>query len=184
MSNHLPQASALALAALLAAGSVHAQALPPSGGPSAADQAAFTELQQTQQALGQLQVQAINEHTELETRRSAIDEMLLSAMAEIDPDTQGNIDRLDVLSQEAIAAQQAQDGATLDALMTEATQLRTSLESAQAEALQRDDIQAEIQQFEEALMAAVLEIDPDAGALLERIDELSAQLGVVGPGGG
>lgn len=184
MPNYLRQIALLALAASIPAGGVAAQALPPSGAPADADQAALAELQQVQQQLGQLQIQAITDNAALEAQRSTIDDMLLSAMSDIDPETQQNIDRLDVLSQEAISAQQAQDAEAINALMTEAMQLRSALEAAQAQALQRDDIQTEIQRFEDDLMAAVVEIDPEADGLYTRIDELSEQLGVAGPGGG
>ena len=79
MPNHLMPIPLVALAVLFTAGGAAAQALPPAAGPSDPSQAAMAELQQTQQQLGQLQIQAISGSTELEAQRSTIDEMLLDA---------------------------------------------------------------------------------------------------------
>ena len=146
------------------------------------NEALFTEYQQLQGRLGQLQVQAIQENGELETRRTAIDEMLMAAMIEINPETEAHIARLDVLSEEAIVAQQAQNVEALQPLMAEAMGLRSELENAQAQAIELEHVQAEIQSFETDLMAKTVEIDPEATELLTRMEELAELLSVGGPG--
>ncbi len=146
------------------------------------NEALFTEYQQLQGRLGQLQVQAIQENGELETRRTTIDEMLMAAMIEINPETEAHIARLDVLSEEAIVAQQAQNVEALQPLMAEAMGLRSELENAQAQAIELEHVQAEIQSFETDLMAKTVEIDPEATELLTRMEELAELLSVGGPG--
>ena len=146
------------------------------------NEALFTEYQQLQQRIGQLQVQAIQENGELETRRTAIDEMLMAAMIEINPETEAHIARLEALSEEAIVAQQAQNMEALQPLMAEAMGLRAELEDAQAQAIERENVQAEIQSFETDLMAKAVEIDPEATELLARMQELAELLSVAGPG--
>ena len=146
------------------------------------NEALFTEYQQLQGRLGQLQVQAIQENGELETRRTEIDEMLMAAMIEINPETEAHIARLEVLSEEAIVAQQAQNVEALQPLMAEAMGLRSELENAQAQAIELEHVQAEIQSFETDLMAKTVEIDPEATELLTRMEELAELLSVGGPG--
>ena len=146
------------------------------------NEALFTEYQQLQGRLGQLQVQAIQENGELETRRTEIDEMLMAAMIEINPETEAHIARLEVLSEEAIVAQQAQNVEALQPLMAEAMGLRSELEDAQAQAIELEHVQAEIQSFETDLMAKAVEIDPEATELLARMQELAELLSAAGPG--
>lgn len=174
----------VALSPIFFAGAAAAQDLPTAPPTQVSDsvQAMMTEYQQTQQRLGELQVQAINADSRLEAHRSSIDTMVIDAMAEVNPDTPGHIERLDELSEQALEAQQARDMETLQTLVNEATTLRQELDAAQSEALKREDIQAEIQSFEEELATAVLEIDPEADQLMDRLDELAEALSAAGPG--
>ncbi len=171
-------------AAFPALGQVPAPAPPPGAGASDTTAALMEEYQNSLQALGELQIQALRDDTTLEGRRSAIDTLLVATMAEIDPQTMPNISRLDSLAAIAREAQQRQDSAAIEGLMGTMMTLRGDLQAAQAEALQRDNVQAEIQRFEEALMAAVLAIDPAAAALRARIEELEMALASVLPPGG
>jgi hypothetical protein len=145
--------------------------------------ALFQEYQSTLDQLGQLQVQALQTDTSLEEHRSSIDTLIISTMSAIDPATPGNIQRLDSLAAEARAAQQASNNAGVQALMGSMMTLRGELEAAQSEAMQRPDVQSAIQRFEEAMLAAILLIDPGAGALQARLDELEAALATVLPPG-
>jgi hypothetical protein len=178
----------LALALLGHAPTVSGQtpALPPPGGAAAADDstaALFQEYQNTLQQLGQLQVQALQSNASLEAHRTTIDTLIIETMADIDPQTRPNIERLDSLAAEARAAQLARNNAAVDALMGPMMTLRGELEAAQAEALQRPEVQGAIQDFEEAMLAAVVAIDPGAAALQARLDELEAVLSSVLPPG-
>lgn len=161
---------------------------PPAGGTPPAQapspQALMAEYQQVQSRLGRLQAQVIQADAELEARRSGIDELVTAAMNEIDPETDAHIARLEVLSQEAMEAQRAQDSAVMETLMTEVASLRSALGAAQAAAIQRDDVQREIQSFEADLMLKVAEVDPEAPQLLARLEELEEILSAGGPGSG
>ena len=170
------------LLTMLIAGPTVAQDPNPTQDTPDPNQALFTEYQELQQHLGQLQEQAIQENGELETRRTAIDEMLMTAMIEINPETEAHIARLEVLGEEAIVAQRAQNAEALQPLMAEAMGLRSELEDAQAQAIEREDVQAEIQSFETDLMVKAVEIDPEATELRARIEELAELLSVGGPG--
>ena len=173
------------LALLLVSSPAIAQTPAPGAAPEpGSPDALMLEYQQVQARLGQLQVQVIQENVELEVWRSEIDEMVTAAMREINPDTEAHIARLDVLSQEAASAQQAQDATVIQTLMTEVMSLRSELDAAQTAAVQREDVQAEIQSFEAGLMAKVSEIDPEAMDLFARLEELEGILGAGGPGGG
>ncbi len=144
----------------------------------------MAEYQQVEARLGQLQVQVIQEDAELQTRRSAIDEMVLAAMVEINPESQAHIDRLSELSEEATVAQQAQDNESMQSIMNEAMTIRSALDAAQSEAILREDVRSEIQSFEEVLMEKVVEIDPEARDLVIRLEELAAELTEATPPGG
>ena len=178
------------LLTLAAASSAHSQApvqppAPPPPGAASSDTTAalMTEYQNSLQQMGQLQVQAIRADASLEAQRMAIDTLIITTMATIDPSTESNIQELDSLAALARTAQQQQDNAALEGLMGSMMTLRAQLESAQAEALQREEVQSEIRRFDEALMVAVIGIDPAAGALRIRIDELEAALSDVLPPG-
>lgn len=181
---HLRRAPAIVFLWMLLVSSP-ALAQDPGPAQSAPDstEALFAEYQQVQERLGLLQVQTIQQNVELEARRTAIDEMLMAAMIDINPEAEAHIERLDVLSEEAIVAQRAQDTEALRSLMAEAAGLRFELEAAQAQAIEREDVQAEIQSFETDLMAKAVEIDPEAMEVLARMEELAELLSVGGPGG-
>jgi hypothetical protein len=135
------------------------------------------------QQLGQLQVQALRSDASLEEQRSSIDTLIIATMATVDPETHSNIARLDSLAAEARAAQQARDNAAVDALMGPMMTLRGELAAAQAEALERPEVQTAIQGFEDAMLAAIVAIDPGAAALQARLEELEAALSSVLPPG-
>ncbi len=184
----LPSVLLLVLLATLT-GSAEGQApLVPGGGGAAPEpgspEALMAEYQEVQSRLGQLQVQVIRENAELEAHRSAIDELVNVAMREADPETDAHIARLEVLSEEAMAAQRTQDSATMQTLMGEIVQLRSALNAAQAAAVAREDVRSEIESFEAALMLKLREVDPEAPGLAARLDELAEILSAGGPGGG
>lgn len=176
------------LSLLVVAASASAQGAPPQGQPPAVDdstQAMVQEYQEKSMELGELQNQALEENEALMTRRDEITEIVNATIIEINPEAEGQMARLDELQQEAVAAQEAQDMETLQALVNEAQGLQSSLQAAQAEALQREEVASEIEAFEADLMAAMVAIDPEAEDIIARLDELSAALNVAaGPGPG
>ena len=161
-----------------------AQTPPRSAPEPGSPQALMTEYQEIQSRLGQLQVRVIRENAELAAHRSAIDELVTSAMRDFDAETDTRIARLDELGAEAMAAQRAQDAEAVQALMGEIAQHRTALNAAQAAAVAREDVRSEIESFEAALMARLREIDPEAPELQARLDELAEILQTGAPGGG
>jgi predicted nuclease with TOPRIM domain len=178
---------AVAMSLLLFAPSAQSQARLGPGSPGASvdpnsPEDLMAEYQQVQERLGRLQAQAIQENEELEARRTQVDGLVTAAMSEINPESEAQIERLSVLSDEMMVAQQAQDSARLQEIMTEAMSIRAELGAAQAAAVGRADVQMEIQSFEEDLMARVVEIDPDAPGLLARLEELTEVLSLGDPG--
>ncbi len=186
----IPGRSSGALLLLLAAlgGSAEAQTPPlPTGGTApepGSPEALMGEYQEMQSRLGQLQVQVIRENPDLEAHRSAIDELVSEAMMEFDPETETHIARLEALSEEAMAAQRAQDAETMQTLMGEIVQIRAALNAAQAAAVAREDVRSEIESFEAALMLKLREVDPEAPGLAARLEELRELLQAGGAGGG
>ncbi len=121
---HLRRAPAIFfLWTLLVSGPALAQDPGPAQSAPDSTEALFAEYQQVQERLGLLQVQTIQQNVELEARRTAIDEMLMAAMIDINPEAEAHIERLDVLSEEAIVAQRAQDTEALQKVYAEIDQL-------------------------------------------------------------
>jgi hypothetical protein len=160
--------------------------VPPPAGANAVDDstaALYEEYQSTLEQLGQLQVQALQADASLEQHRSTIDTLILTTMVAIDPETHSNIQQLDSLAAEARTAQLARNNAGVQELMGPMMTLRGELEAAQSEAMQRPEVQSAIQGFEDAMLAAIVAIDPGAAALQTRLDELEAALSSVLPPG-
>ncbi len=139
------------------------------------------EFQEMQERFMQLQNQVLQMNPELQQRQAAIGEMVNEAMAELNPDAVQQMDRLAELEQEAALAQQEQDMEELQELINEAQGLQAQLQSVQAQALEQEHVQEEIDSFQDELLEEMMEVDPEAGAILERLDELATQLGAEGP---
>lgn len=137
-------------------------------------QSVVAELQQIQQRLAPIQAEAM-ETPALQEAQQVLEQMVQEAMAE-DPTVAERIDRIQALQREAGEAQAAGDEETLQRLAGEAQQIQTALMAAQEEALERPAIAARLEAFQDALEARMLEIDPDAGDLLERFVELQERL--------
>ncbi len=136
----------------------------------------MAEFQEKQAALQEIQTQAVQASDELQGMQMAIQEQIEEAMRAIEPEMDDIIEQLQAMEAEAQAAQQAEDMERLQALMTEAQALDGRLQQAQAQALERDDIQESIEEYQEVLMVEMLEIDPEAEVLLEEVEALADRI--------
>lgn len=134
--------------------------------------AAVMEMQTIQQRLGPIQEQALQDE-ELAAQLQDIQTRLEAALRE---DNSEAMDRMDEMQGELMEAQAAGDQEQMQALMPEAQSLQQQLQAAQQEVLQRPDLREAIQEFEAANRARMVEIDPAADSLLQRMDELMGSM--------
>jgi len=140
------------------------------------------EFQDTQERFNQLQNRAIQENPDLQERQEEIGVMVREAVAEIDPEAEARVERLEALEGEFMAAQERGDGEAVQALIMEAQEIQSAIESAQAQAFERDDIQEAIETFQADLMVAMSELDPEAEGMLARLQDLADQITAQMPG--
>lgn len=130
------------------------------------------EIQQIQQQLEPIQQEALEDEA-LAAQLESLQARLTAAMRQENPEAMA---RLDSLQEEVMAAQSAGDQERMEALMVEGQGLQQEVQVIQAQVLQRPEISQSLDEFESAHRARMIEIDPDAGRLLDRFDELVASL--------
>ncbi len=133
------------------------------------------EMQAIYGQLQPIQQQALAE-PEFQERQQELNEDVMRAMHDADPEMETTMQRAEGLEQEAMAAQAEGDQERLQALSTEAQQIQRRMQQAQAAALEDDALSGRIEDFERDIRARMVEIDPEAEALMARADEIEAQL--------
>ncbi len=173
----------MAAALVVFASPVYAQDMPVPPQQDVPDevQEMMEEFQEMQQRFMQIQSQVLQMNPELQERQAAIGDLVNEAMAELNPAAEEQVSRLQQLEQEAAMAQQEEDMERLQELINEAQGLQAELQAAQAQALEQDHVQQEIDSFQDDLLDEMIEMDPEAGQILDRLDELAQQLGAQGP---
>ena len=134
------------------------------------------EFQETRQELGQIQDQAVQENPGLQTEQEALRQTIRTTMRRMHPELEEQVTRMETLQGEIEAAQQAQDQQQMMSLVMEAQQIQQALRSAQTEAMETDSVARAIERYEENLMDAMLEIDPQADEKMDRLQELADRL--------
>jgi hypothetical protein len=143
--------------------------------PSPEVQQLLVERQQLEVRLGALQEQAL-ENTELREQQTAVSDAVRGAMIEADPTMQEKLDRIEAIMEEARTAQGNGDMERIAALTAEAETLQPQIQQAQATALARPEIEQQVDAFQLALRTRMVEIDPEAAELLDRLDELNRRI--------
>jgi hypothetical protein len=172
-------AAALLLAIPFAVTPLTAQQAEPGPGVAPAPeelQLMMEEYQQIQQQYGEIQTQAFMSSEELQERQVEINDIVVEAFFESYPQAEVQMARLDEIQAEASAAQEAQDMDALGQLMGEAGELQRELQEAQDRVLEREDVRVHIESFEADLMAIMVDIDPEAEQMRDRLDELAEVL--------
>jgi DNA repair exonuclease SbcCD ATPase subunit len=134
------------------------------------------EFREAEERFNLLQDRAMQENPELQERQVELGEMVREAVVEINPEAQAQMERLEALEGEFMAAQQRGDGEAVQALIQEAQQLQSAIESAQAQAFDRDEIREAVDTFQADLMVAMTELDPEAESMLERLQHLADRI--------
>lgn len=134
--------------------------------------ARIQEIQELQARLEPIQQEALQDPA-LASQLESIQERVETAMRAENAELFARMDRL----QEEIAeAQAGGEPQQMQELMMRAQGLQQEAQAAQAAVLQRPEIQGPVEEFEAAHRARMVEIDPEAGELLDRFELLVAQL--------
>lgn len=158
------------------------------GAPSApVDQAQqmamIAEIQAIEQQLQPLQEQALAD-ADMVVKQEALAAVVEAAMEEAVPGSAARREEFDALIGDYQAAQTSGDQETVAALGPRLQALDQQLGQAQQAAMEQDEIREAIESFQADLATAMRGIDESAGQLLDRRDELYAELqAMMGSGG-
>lgn len=131
------------------------------------------EFRGLQNRLASLQDSAIQQSETLQTQRDEVQEAIQTAMTETNPELEEDMARMEELQQEMSAAQEAQDQERMMQLSMEAGQIRSQLQSAQADVMERPAIQQEISTFQENLLDEMIGIEPETEELIAELEDLN-----------
>lgn len=167
--------SRIALTAVAAFACVFAPAVVSAQQPSPEVQQLLVERQQLHVRLGELQEQAL-ENEDLREQQTVVSDAVRGAMIEADPTMQEKLERIEAIMEEAREAQSAADMDRIAALTTEAEALQPQIREAQAQALARPEIEEQVDAFQLALRTRMIELDPEAAGMLERLEEIERRI--------
>ncbi|MEK9502827.1 hypothetical protein [Gaopeijia maritima] len=183
-SSFAPLAAALLLFAPIDSGVAAQVEAAPAMIPQDSVQIALARFQSLQQELTTLQQEVMNASPQLQEQQAEVSGAVESAVSEIDPSLQADMEaRMPVIQQEAQAAQAAGDTTALVALEQEFMTLRGRAETAQQEAVERPAIAAQIEAFEEALRTEMATRDPEVESTLAELEVLAGRLDATLGGG-
>ncbi|MBA1145590.1 hypothetical protein H0Z60_00820 [Ectothiorhodospiraceae bacterium WFHF3C12] len=185
----LRMATAGLVAGAMFAGTAIAQADKQSGGdaPAAESQAqqnsgpSRQELMQTQRKLqnlqkelGQLRQQALEENPELAEERENLRDLLISTMQDNGHSPEKDQARMKEI-QSKLQSGDVEQGEKQQ-LVQEMRKHQRSLVQGQREAFQSKEVQEKAKQFEENLVAAMKETDPEAESLIQEFNQTQQQM--------
>lgn len=140
------------------------------------EQSPRAELQQVQRQLMSIRQQALQEKPELQEEQQALQETIVAAMRDVDPEADQKTERMNEIQSEMQAAQQDGDQETAQELLMEMQQIQQQLQQIQSQAMQKPEVQEAYTAFRDELYAAMREVDPQAEELMNRAQELRAQI--------
>jgi hypothetical protein len=129
------------------------------------------EIQERLAVVGEEAMQDPELRDELENLRTRIDEAVRAEAPEL-------VASMEEFRTEYAEAQAAGDQEALARIEAEAEEVQAALERVQREVLERPEIAGSIEAFETAQRDRMEEIDPEAGALMDRLEEIERALGM------
>jgi hypothetical protein len=160
--------AAVALAALAAPAVLAAQETP---AQTAAPEAEIAQIQQRLMAIQQRAMQ----DPELQAAQAEVGQVLVAAMARVDPTAAAKTERASTLQQDVAAAREAGDNARLHELAAEAEQLQADFAGLRERAMQDAEMQAALTAFQDKVVGKMAEIDGETNVLLARLNELNGE---------
>jgi len=169
MSQRLALVAAIALALLAIPATSPAQALPPEA------QELVAEMQEIEGQLAPIQHLAMQDSV-IQLHQDAVTDAVRKAMVAADSANAQKLERFDAILAEAEAAEQAGDTATVVALTAEVRELQPQLMAAQQNVMAQPEVEARMTAYFDAVEAKMIELDPNARALIDRLHELNEQV--------
>lgn len=132
----------------------------------------MAEMQEIQQRLAPIQEEAMQDEalvSQVEDLQNRIETAMRSQAPEL-------FEQMEEFEAEFMAAQEAGDQERAQEIGMEAQQVEMELQAIQQNVLADPEIEESIDAFETAQRERMLEIDPEAGDLIDRMQEIQAQL--------
>ncbi|QIT57176.1 hypothetical protein HC341_07840 [Aquisalimonas sp. 2447] len=170
----------VAVAALAFTGSAVAQLEGGQGGQEGGPQ---MELQQIQQRLAEVQQQALEDNPGLEAQRDELEDLVVRKMEEAGYDPDSSMETLEnvqgQIQDESLSDEERQQ------MLQEAQQAQQDLQEAQQVAMQDDEVVEAQQAFQDDLMDAMRDIEPDTDEMIEDFQRIQEEMqgGMGGQGG-
>jgi hypothetical protein len=171
MKLRIPALTLAAASALLAPVAAQSQ----DGQPPAEVQEWILEVQQIHAQLEPVQMEALQDSV-LREEQQQVGAAVRAAMVAANPAVTDQLARMERIMEEAQAARAASDAEKIVALTGEAQQLQMQLAEAQEQALRQPAIEAQVEAFQKKLHARMMQIDPESGALIDRLQELDTRI--------
>lgn len=131
------------------------------------------EFRGLQNRLASLQDSALQQSDQLQSQQAEIQESIQTAITETNPELEEDIARMEELQQEMQEAREAQNRERMMQLSMEAGQIRSQLQSAQADVMERPAIQEEIESFQNQLLDEMIAIEPETEELIAQLEALN-----------
>jgi hypothetical protein len=167
---------ALLLAPIALAAQQPDAAVPPQLPPEA--QELITEIQEIQAKLQPVQMQVLQD-SQLVSAQQAFGARMQEKMTALEPATTERLARLETLVAEAQTAEANRDEARFGEIVAEGQQIEQQLRATQEQAFQDPEIAAEFEGLQNTVQRKIIEADPAAEELLERLQELDTRLAMV-----
>lgn len=130
------------------------------------------EAQELQQQLAPIQEEAMQDEA-LAAQLQELQERVQAAMRDENPEL---LERMDELEADFMAAQESGDQERVQEVGMEAQAVQGELQALQSAVLEDPELSASVQAFEDVQRERMIEIDPEAGELIDRLDEIFEQL--------
>lgn len=130
------------------------------------------EAQELQQQLAPIQEEAMQDEA-LAAQLQELQERVQAAMRDENPEL---LERMDELEADFMAAQESGDQERVQEVGMEAQTVQSELQALQSAVLEDPELSASVQAFEDAQRERMIEIDPEAGELIDRLDEIFEEL--------
>lgn len=135
----------------------------------------FTELQSIDQTLAAVRDRALGE-PDMKALETELIGVIEGAMEEVKPGTVAMRAEFDGLINEYNAAQESGDQEVLAELQPKLQAMDMELRQIQSTVMERPEMLAQVEAFQEALFAYMRELDPAADSLFNRGEELNVEL--------
>jgi hypothetical protein len=134
--------------------------------------ALMSEVQELQQRLQPIQEEAMQDQ-ELNVQLQDLQQRVETAMRQEAPEL---LDRMDGLEEDFMAAQADGDQERVQEIAMEAQGVEMEIQAVQSQVLEQPELQESLDAFQAAQRERMNEIDPEAGAMLDRLEEIYAEL--------